>query len=114
MILLVVWSANADGSALYFQGKFQGQFYKNDDTYRSWDRATIIVSSFGQIEQGALIVRKSFIYWKVFLERAVVELVYKFDKKSTTSVSKGESTAKVPFNVVIYINIYKWRPAPIT
>ena len=52
---------------------------------------------------------------KAFLERAVVDLVYKFDEKSTTSVCKGESIAKVPFKhfwghihiqIHIYIHIY--------
>ena len=49
---------------------------------------TVIVSSFGQIEQGAPYIRKSLIYSmrKVFVEHAVVELVYKFDEKSTASV----------------------------
>ena len=49
---------------------------------------TINVSSFGQIEQGAHYIRKSSIYStiKVFPEHAVVELVYKFDDKSTASV----------------------------
>ena len=48
----------------------------------------IIVSSFGLIEQGAHHTRKSFILsmGKAFLEHAVVELVYKFDEKSTASV----------------------------
>ena len=32
----------------------------------------------------------------IFLEHAVVELVYKFDEKPTTSVSKGELTSKMP------------------
>ena len=47
---------------------------------------TVIVSSFGQIEQGAPYIRKSLIssMRKAFVERA--ELVYKFDEKSTTSV----------------------------
>ena len=42
------------------------------------------MSSFGQIEQGAHNIRKSLIYSmrKAFLERAVVELVYKFNEKS--------------------------------
>ena len=59
-------------------------FLLNDDTYRG-DCATIIVSYFEEKEQG---VRKSFIYSmrKAFLEHAVVKLVYKFDKKSTSSV----------------------------
>ena len=49
---------------------------------------------------------------KVFLECAVVELVYNFDQKSTVSLSKGESTAKVSFKLFwgsykyIYIYIY--------
>ena len=50
-------------------------------------RATIIESSFGQIEQGVDYVRKSDLLDKeVFLEHTVVELVYKFDEKSTTNV----------------------------
>ena len=38
----------------------------------------------------------------------MVDLVYKFDEKSTTSVSKGELTAKVPFNLLghIHANIH--------
>ena len=48
---------------------------------------------------------------KTFLEHAVdavAELVYKFDEKSTASVWKGESTAKVPFKLfgITYIIIY--------
>ena len=48
---------------------------------------------------------------KVFLDHAVVELVYKFDEKSTASVQKGESFAKVLFKRSwgshTYILIYK-------
>ena len=49
---------------------------------------TVIVSSFGQIEQGEHHIRKSLIFptRKAFLERAMVELVYKFDEKPTKSV----------------------------
>ena len=37
----------------------------------------------------------------------MVELVYKFDEKSTASVYKGESTAKVPFKLVLgHIHTY--------
>ena len=39
----------------------------------------------------------------------MVELVYKFNEKSTMSVSKGESTAKMQFNIFgshTYIHIY--------
>ena len=39
----------------------------------------------------------------------MVELVYKFDKKSTISFYKGESTANVQFKLIwghIHINIY--------
>ena len=44
----------------------------------------VIVSSFGQIEQGVHYIRKSLIYStrKAFLEKAVVELVYELDEKS--------------------------------
>ena len=62
------------------------------------DSVTIIVLSFGQIEQA---VHKIRIYStrKAFLERTVVELVHKFDEKSTASVCKGKSTTKVPFKL---------------
>ena len=55
----------------------------NDDTYQCVC-ATVIVSSFGQIEQGAYYIGKSLIYSmrKAFLERPVVELIHKFDEKS--------------------------------
>ena len=51
----------------------------------------IIVSFFGLIEQGVHHTRKSLFFsmGKMFLEHAidaVVELVYKFDEKSTVSV----------------------------
>ena len=36
----------------------------------------------------------------MFMEQAVVELVYKLDEKSTTNVCKCESTAKLPFKLV--------------
>ena len=44
----------------------------------------VIVHPSGQIEQGTHYIRKFLIYSKrkTFLEKAVVELVYKFDKKS--------------------------------
>ena len=52
---------------------------------------------------------------------SVVELVYKSDEKSTGSVRKGESTAKMPFKflgvtyIATYIqHIYMWTPTPIT
>ena len=45
----------------------------------------------GQIEQGVHYIRKSLIYSTrtTFLEKAVVELVYKFDKKSYQKVSRS-------------------------
>ena len=48
--------------------------------------------------------------------RTVVDLVYNFDEKSTVSVRKGESTAKVPFKLIreSHIYIYGWTPALIT
>ena len=52
---------------------------------------------------------------KVFLEH-VVQLVYKFDEKSTASVGKGKLTAKVPFKLFLVTYIYtynKWTPAQI-
>ena len=48
--LLVVWSANGDGSALTSKASSKVNLL-NDDTYQ-WNCVTIIVSSFGQIEQG--------------------------------------------------------------
>ena len=47
MILLLVWSANGDGSALTFEANFQVNLL-NDDIYQ-WASATVIVSSLGQI-----------------------------------------------------------------
>ena len=46
---------------------------------------------------------------KECLKCAVVELVYKFDEKSTASVLKGGSTAKVPFKLLgsHYIHTYR-------
>ena len=53
---------------------------------------TITVSSFRQIERG--------VHYLNLLNKKSISgaLVYKFNKKSTTSVRKGESTIKVPFN----------------
>ena len=66
MILLIVWSANGNGSA--FTSKTSSEVIY-DDTYR-WVCAIAIVISFGQIEQG----KKSLIYLtrKTFLKHAVV------------------------------------------
>ena len=76
MFVSTTWSAN--GNVLLLSG-----LVPVSDTYR-W---TIIVSSFRQIEQGAY-HRKALIYStrKADLEHAVVELVHKFDEKSTESV----------------------------
>ena len=42
MILLVVWSANGDGSALTYKASSKTKFnFLNDDTYR-WNCATVI------------------------------------------------------------------------
>ena len=51
MILLVVWSAKGDDSALTSKASSKVNLL-NDDTYR-WNCVTVIVSSFGRIEQGA-------------------------------------------------------------
>ena len=77
-----VWSANGKGSALTSKASSNINLL-NNDTYRLVC-TTIIVRSFGQIEQGAPYIGKSLIYSvrNVFLELAVVELVYKFNKKS--------------------------------
>ena len=48
MTLRVVWSANSDRSTPTSKVNLL-----NDDTYR-WDCATVIMSSFRQIEQGAV------------------------------------------------------------
>ena len=109
MILLVVWFENGDCSALTSKASSKVNFL-NDYTHR-WVCVTVIVLSFGQIEQGAHYIRKSLIYStrKAFLEHTVVEIV-KFDEKSTSSVWKGELTAKVPFKLLlghIYIYIYQ-------
>ena len=49
-ILLVVWSANSDG-ALTSKASSNVNLL-NDDTYQQWDCATVIMSAFGQIDQG--------------------------------------------------------------
>ena len=70
----------------------------NDDPYRC-ESATIIMSSFGQIEQGAHSIRKSLIYStrKVFLERAVTIN----STRSLPRVFEKVSTAKVPFKLFL-------------
>ena len=69
----------------------------------------VIVSSFGQIEQGVHYIRKSLIYSmrKAFLKCAVVELVYKFDEKSYRECLKGELIAKVRFKIFFGPQTYK-------
>ena len=69
VILLVVWCGNSDCS------DSSKVYLLNDDTYQC-DYVTIIMSSFGQLEQGAHQIKKFLIYSmrKVFLERAVVKL----------------------------------------
>ena len=51
-IVLVVWSANDDGSALTSKASPKVNLL-TDDTYR-WNCTTVIVSSFRHIEQGVL------------------------------------------------------------
>ena len=84
MILLVVWSANGDGSALTSKASSKVNLL-NDKRYLPLslcNRNCVI------LEQGVHHIRKSLIVskGKAFLEHAVVELVYKFDEKSTMSV----------------------------
>ena len=76
MIVLVVSFVNGNGSGLTSKTSSKVNLL-NDDIYQC-------ATSFRQIEQGVHYIRKSLIYSmrKAFLERAVVELVYKFDKKS--------------------------------
>ena len=76
--ILLVWSAKGNGSALTSKASSRVNLV-NDDTYL----LTIIVSSFRQIKQSAYHIYST---RKAFLEHAVVELVYKFDEKSTASV----------------------------
>ena len=79
-MLLVIWSANGDGSAL--TAKVSSNLL-NDDTYRFICAGNCVIHP-RQIEQGTHYIRKFLIYSKrkMFLEKAVVELVYKLDKKS--------------------------------
>ena len=64
------------------------RFFSTQIKYLPSCQFGVFVSSFRQIEQGAHYIRKSLIYSavKAFPERAVVDLVYKFDDKSTASV----------------------------
>ena len=77
MILLVVWSANGYGSALTSKACSKVNLL-NDDTYQLVC-VTVIVSSFGQVEQGVHYIRKSLNYStrRAFLEYTVVELICK-------------------------------------
>ena len=78
-----------------FQGEFQGQFAKMT-IHNQWVCTTVNLSCLNKMH-----IKKEILIYsttKVFLDRAVVELVYKFDEKSTTSSCKGESTAKLPLN----------------
>ena len=63
-------------------------------------------------------IRKSLIYSmrKAFLEDAIVEVVYKFDGSLPLVFEKGESTAKLPFNLFGWSHTYtyKWTPTTIT
>ena len=76
MILLVVWSANYDGSA------HTAKLVPSYETYQCV--CSGLCRPPGQIEQGVHCISKSLNYSmrKAFLEKAVVELVYKFDEKS--------------------------------
>ena len=81
MILLVIWLANGDGIVALSEVSSKVNLLC-DDTYR-WNSVTVIMSSFGQIEQGAYCIGKSLIYStsEVFLEKAVLDIVYKLNKK---------------------------------
>ena len=61
------------------------------------------------MEQGEHSIRKSLIYStkKAFLERAVVELVYKSTRSPTMNVLKHESISKVRLNF-LSTNIYTY------
>ena len=59
----------------------------------------VIVSSIQTNRARCALYKKSLILKrKAFLEGAVIELVYKFDKKSYHKCLKGESISKVRFN----------------
>ena len=67
----------------------------------------------GQIEQGAHYIRKSLIYLKkAFLERAVVELVYKFNELSYHECLKSELIAKVRFEIFFCPRTYIYTQQP--
>ena len=75
MIVLVVWFANGDGSALTSKASSKVSLL-NDKRYLPLslcDRYCVI------LEQGVHHIRKSLIFstGKAFLEHAIVELVYK-------------------------------------
>ena len=75
-ILFFVCSSNGADSALTSKGSLKVNLL-NTIIY-CWTFVTIIVSSFGQIEQGVQFIKKSLIYStrKVLQESEVVELVY--------------------------------------
>ena len=73
--LLVLWSANGNSCSYFQQGYFQGQFVE-------WPYLPMELS--GHNRARCTVNRKDShrSTRKVFLENAVVELVYKFDEKS--------------------------------
>ena len=82
MILLVLWSANGDCSALTSKVNLL-----NGDTYR-WGCATVKLGH--PLDNGARCALYKEILdlldEEMFLEHTVVELVYKVDEKSTANV----------------------------
>ena len=92
------WSAYGDGSALTSKAISKSNFL-SDDTYR-WNYVIIL-----QTNRARWALNKKYSARKVFLEKAVVELVYKFDEKSCCECLKGESIAEVQFNFFWSSNI---------
>ena len=83
MIVIVVWSANGDGSALTSKASSKVNFL-NEDTGLC-DRKYVIFRT----NRARCPLKKEIfdlINEEAFLEHAGVELVYKFDNKSTASV----------------------------
>ena len=95
-ILLVVWSAYGDGS-IRITSKASSNLL-NDDTYQCVCSGNCV----RPIEQGAHYIRKSLIYLMriVFLEKAAVEIVYKFDEKFYRECLRNESITNVRFNFI--------------
>ena len=103
-ILLVVRSANGDGSVLATKTSSKVNLL-NYDTFR-WNCVILLTN------RARYALNKEILAKKAFLEHSVVELVYKFDNVSVEKVSRPLKCHSNSFAsyTYIYINIYGYQP----